>query len=818
MDIKYNAQETEQQLRAQWQKESIYSIDTQKGPLYSIDTPPPTVSGSLHIGHIFSYTQTDIIARYKRLSGFSVFYPFGFDDNGLPTEKFIEKKCDVRAHELGRSKFIELCLEQTKESEEEFKNLWQQMGLSVDWKQCYSTISKEVRRLSQLSFLKLYKDGYIYRQAEPALYCTSCRTTVAQAELDDAEAPSFFNDIAFKDSDGNDLIIATTRPELLYSCGALLYNSDDKRYTHLNGKMAIVPIFNTRVPIYADPDVAIDKGTGLVMVCTFGDQTDIGWFKKHKLLLKLSIGIDGRWLPQTGPLAGLRVKEAREKIVQELEAAGALRSRKAITHAISVHERCGTPIEYTVLTQWFIKILEYKKQFLNLADKIEWYPEFMKSRYVNWVENTKWDWCISRQRFYGIPFPVWHCKKCNTILLPDEKNLPIDPQETKYPKTCSCGSSDIVPDTDVMDTWNTSSITPYICANLFKPSQDPFAKNDFIPMGMRPQAHDIIRTWAFYTIIKVWMHNKEIPWNEIVISGHVLSDKKEKISKSKANNPLAPENLLKAYCADAIRYWTASGSLGHDMSFSDAQLKNGQRLVTKLWNSFRFAQPHIENFVPADEPQNLGIYNEWILTEISQLFESYQNYFDKHEFGLALQQLEKFFWSDFCDNYIELIKNQLFNPHEYSEDELYATKWTLYQIGLRILQLYAPYIPYATDSIYLQLYKKTVGEKSIHITKFAAIQENFDFKSAQQLMKHILHIVGTVRKLKTDQQLSLKVTINTLNLFCEDSKLLDQIKLHEQLIKGVTQAQTIAYSSQVGNSELRKMDEQVEASVYINQQ
>lgn len=818
MDIKYNAQEAEQQLRTQWQKDSIYSVDTQEGTLYSVDTPPPTVSGSLHIGHIFSYTQTDIIARYKRLKGFAVFYPFGFDDNGLPTEKYVEKKCNVRAHELGRSKFIELCLEQTKESEEEFKNLWQQMGLSVDWKQCYSTISKEVRRLSQLSFLKLYKDGYIYRQAEPALYCTSCRTTVAQAELDDSESASHFNDIIFKDSEGKELIIATTRPELLYSCGALLYHPDDARYVHLKGKKAIVPIFNTHVPIYADEDVAIDKGTGLVMVCTFGDQTDIGWFKKHKLPLKLSIGIDGKWLPETGPLAGLRAKEAREKIIQELEAAGLLKNRKNITHTVSVHERCGTPIEYTVLTQWFVKILEHKKEFLALADQIEWYPEFMKSRYVNWVENVKWDWCISRQRFYGIPFPVWHCQQCKTILLPEEKNLPVDPQETQYPSACSCGSTNITPDTDVMDTWNTSSITPYICANLFKPSQDPFTNAaDFIPMGMRPQAHDIIRTWAFYTIIKTWMHNKEIPWNQIVISGHVLSDKKEKLSKSKGNNPLAPENLLKSYCADAIRYWTASGSLGHDMSFSDAQLKNGHRLVTKLWNSFRFAEPHLENFVPNAKPANLGICNEWILTEISHVFESYQSYFEKHEFGLALQNLEKFFWSDFCDNYIELTKNQLFNPQEYSQDEVYATKWTLYHVGLRILQLYAPYIPYVSDSIYQQLYKKTVGAQSIHITKFSEIQEEFDFESALQLMKHILYVVATVRKLKTDQQQSLKTTLNKLTLFCQDGTVLDQIKLHEQLIKGVTQAQTIAYLAQIGDSKLIKMEEQVEASVFINQ-
>ena len=797
MEKKYDHLSAQQKLQKQWEEEKTYSAANNPGELYSIDTPPPTVSGSLHIGHIFSYTQTDISARYNRMSGYSVFYPFGFDDNGLPTERYVEKKLKVRPQEVGRSAFIKLCLEQTKEARQEFKDLWQKIGLSVDWDYWYSTISKETRRLSQMSFIQLYKDGFIYRKDEPAIYCTTCRTTVAQAELDDCQLESFFNNVIFKDEDGNDLIIGTTRPELLYSTSALLYHPSDKRYQHLQHKKAFVPIYSTEIPIYQDEQVDPEKGTGLVMVSTFGDQTDIGWFKKYKLPLRLSIGTDGKWKPETEILAGLKAQDARKKIIEALKEKGLLASQKPITHAVNVHERCKKEIEYIALTQWFVNILEHKQTFIELANKIKWYPTFMKARYINWVENVKWDWCISRQRFYGIPFPVWFCTKCNEILLPDVKDLPIDPQETAYPgKSCpSCKSADIVPDKDVMDTWNTSSLTPYICYNLFSPQKDPFTHEalSFIPMGMRPQAHDIIRTWAFDTIIKVWMHNKTIPWHQIVISGHVLSEDKEKLSKSKGNNPLAPENLLKHYAADAIRYWTASGSLGHDITFSQTKLKDGQRLITKLWNAFRFAEPHLADF-KAQPPKNFGVVNEWALDRITTLFLKYNNYFSDHEFGLALDHVESFFWADFCDNYLELIKNQLFNPDQYEADQIEATKWTLYHLGLRILQLYAPYLPYVTETIYQQFYAQKISIPSLHQTKFDAVQISYNFEKARNLMATINEIVGQVRKLKTSKQLSLKTPLNTL-VICGSKDLAKKLAPHEQLIKGITQAHTITYDA-----------------------
>lgn len=800
MDKKYNSQSSEQSLISKWKSEETYKFNKEsKEPIYSIDTPPPTVSGSLHIGHIFSYTQTDIIARYKRMLGNNVFYPFGFDDNGLPTERFVEKKKNIAGINMPRSEFIELCLQESHEVEETFKDLWQKMGLSVDWQYTYSTIAENTRKISQESFLKLLEKGYVYKKFEPALYCTSCFTSVAQAELDDTEVNSNFNDVTFKLNDGSTVTIGTTRPELLPSCVALLYNPNDSRYKNLKDKKAIVPIFNYEVPILEDDQVEIEKGTGLVMCCTFGDKKDIEWYKKFNLPFRQSIGKNGKWTNITGPLEGLKVNEARKKVLELLKESGNLVNQKPIIHAVNIHERCKREIEYLEISQWFLKILEFKKDFIEAADEINWYPQYMKSRYLNWVENIGWDWCISRQRFYGIPFPVWYCQDCNEIIVPSIKELPIDPQE-KLPENCNkCNSKNIIADSDVMDTWNTSSLTPFICASLLNKDADVFAKENlnFIPMSMRPQAHDIIRTWAFYTIVKAWMHLDTIPWKNIVISGHVLAGK-EKLSKSKGNEPFAPENLLEQYSADAIRFWTASGSLGHDMVFADTQLKAGNRLITKLWNAFIFCQSHLEE---VEQPANISLINKWIIEKIENTFVSYKKYLDENEFGLALQVLEKFFWADFCDNYLEVIKNQIFNPELYSKEEVQGTKWTLYNIGFKILQLYAPYVPFVTEEIYLNIYKNSIKEKSIHLTKFTSF--NINLKDADKV-EIILKIVEQVRKLKTEIQVSLKTEIEILNINCSESEK-EIVSENTQLIKGVTQAKNIEFKTAI-ETEIKELD------------
>lgn len=798
MEKAYDHLTIEKDINARWQKEKTYTPSS--GPAFTIDTPPPTVSGSLHIGHVFSYTQTDIIARYKRLKGFAVVYPFGSDDNGLATERYVEKKLNIRGQDMARSAFIEHCLTESRAAAQLFIDLWQRMGLSMDWDNVYSTISARARRISQESFIDLYNKGYVYRKQDPALYCPTCRTAVAQAELDDTQVATYFNDIVFKDAQGGELIVGTTRPEMLPACVALLYHPNDDRYKKLKGTFVQVPLFDITVPVIADEQVDIEKGTGLVMCCTFGDKTDIAWYKKHNLPYKRIIADDGTFVAETGFLAGLTVLQARTKVIQELTLRELLRGQRPITHAVNVHERCKKEIEFVVLNQWFINILSYKKELQACADQIAWYPAYMTARYIDWVEHLNWDWCISRQRFYGIPFPVWHCQDCTATVLADVKDLPVDPQETACPKPCpQCGSTRLKPDTDVMDTWNTSSLTPYIVFDIMHHTEaksvftDPKIK-DFLPMSMRPQAHDIIRTWAFYTIAKAWMHHGTIPWKNIVISGHVLSDAKQKISKSKGGADVTPEGLLAKYPADAIRFWTASGSLGQDIAFSEAQIQIGQKLITKLWNAFRFINEHNTQCPAEQVPQELGCSNEWLLHTATECFATYTNYLEQNEFGLALDVLEKFFWKTFCDNYLELVKDQLFNPGSYTAQEVCATRWTLYYVGLRILQMYAPYMPYITEQLYQEMYRPAIGTASIHQTTFEHIQQPFVFNQSAQTARILMTVVGAVRRLKTEKQLSLKTPLQELTIISDSVDVSYRLQALEQVIKGITKAQAIVYT------------------------
>ena len=799
MDKKYDHSIAEQEARTLWQQEKTYKAENNPGKTFTIDTPPPTASGTLHIGHLFSYTQTDIIARYKRMNGFSVIYPFGVDGNGRATEKYVEKKREIRKHTMSRSEFNKICLEETELMGQSFRDLWTNLGFSIDWDLFYSTISPRVQQISQESFIELYKKGYIYRKADPALYCPTCRTSVAQAELDDAQVESVFNDIVFKDSNDNELIVGTTRPEMLPACVALLYNPQDDRYKHLKGTVVTVPVFGFQVPVIADEAVAIDKGTGLVMCCTFGDKTDVAWYKKYNLPYKRIMDHAGRFIETTGALAGLNVKDARIRIIDQLTTQNLLRGQKPIIHSVNVDERCKKEIEFVVLSQWFIRILDYKKEFLELADRIAWSPSFMKSRYIDWVQNLNWDWCISRQLFYGIPFPAWHCQDCGHTILAELKDLPVDPQETAYAGCCpECKGSNIKPDTDIMDTWNSSSLTPYIVYDLVvKHQQGLIFQNDgtkiFLPMSMRPQAHDIIRTWAFYTIVKAWMHDKQLPWESIVISGHVLSDAGGKISKSKGGADITPEGLLKRYPADAIRFWTASGALGQDVAFSESQIQIGQKLIVKLWNAFRFVHEHMQRCSAGAVPDDLGAINEWILQRSTESFSAYQNYLEKNEFSLALDSIERFFWNDFCDNYLEIIKDQLFNPDPYTVGQVCATQWTLYTVGLRILQMYAPYMPHITESLYQQVYRFTVGITSIHQTRYADVQQPCAFEANKHIANYIMTIVWQVRKLKTERQLSLKTTLSRLTIYVPADNLGDELKKYDQIIKGVTQALEIKY-------------------------
>ena len=818
MDKIYEHAKHEKDAQALWKDTNTYAFAPNEAKkVFSIDTPPPTVSGTLHIGHVFSYTHADLIARYKRMKGYNVFYPMGFDDNGLPTERFVEKKNNTKAYLLKRSEFTQLCLKETADVEKLFETLWRSIGLSIDWTKLYSTISDDVRKTSQYSFIDLYNKNLIYRKQEPSLYCTTCRTSVAQAELDSTELASQFNDIVFTDDDGQRHIIATTRPELLPACVAVFFHPEDERYKHLAGTFMTTPVFEKKVKVIADEKVDPTKGTGLVMCCTFGDQTDIMWYKKHKLTFIQAIGLDGKWTAATGPLAGLNAHDARKKIIELLQETGTLLGQKSIMHNVSTHERCKQEIEYLILTQWFVNILDHKQTFIDLADKIAWKPEFMKARYRDWVQNLNWDWCISRQRYFGIPFPVWHCAACNHIILADPQTLPVDPQEKAYPgNICpKCSSANIIPDTDVMDTWNTSSLTPQI--NLHWPDASP-DKLSF-PMSMRPQAHDIIRTWAFYTIVKAYYHHGVIPWESIVMSGHVLAGK-EKISKSKENSKTSPESLLAQFPADAIRYWAANGKLGTDTLFSENQIKIGQRLLTKLWNALRFCANHIDAHVkhtmqeeildpgsesgmtssqrrPGTKPmiESGDQLHQWIMHELGLTYKTYQQLFDAYEYHAALECAEKFFWTAFCDNYLELVKDQMFTPEKYDAATIKTTQATLYEISFALLQMFAPFIPHITETLYQLLFKQAEGVASIHISTFDGARFDYNFPAASTTVQTLLLIVAAVRKLKSESQRSLKADLQTLTIYTNNKELVTALQPLEPLITGITRAAELKYQS-----------------------
>lgn len=761
MEKNYQHEIIEKSMQELWERIKVYRFERDENKeIYSIDTPPPTVSGSLHIGHIFSYTQAEMIARFKRMQGYNVFYPFGFDDNGLPTERLVEKEENIIAKNLPRSEFIEKCIATTDKYEDEFKELWKSLGFSVDWDLQYKTISPLVQKISQRSFLELVNMKKAYIKESPVLWCTECQTSIAQAELDAKDVDSTFNYISFK-ADNEELIVATTRPELLYGCVCLFVNPTDERYKSFIGKKAVVPLYNYDIPIIADDKVSLDKGTGVVMCATFGDSTDLEWFEKYNLAYKKVILSNG-YIDKEVPFIGnLKVLQARKEIIRLLEENNLLIKTEKITHTVSVHERCGKEIEIIPSKQWYIDILNDKKMFLDAANKINWYPSHMKNRYISWVENLKWDWCISRQRYFGVPFPVWYCENCGEAVFAKYEDLPINPLETQYRGKCSCGCEKFIPESSVFDTWATSSVTPQINAR-FGESDD--ISNYLLPISMRTQAHEIIRTWAFYTIVKSLYHTGEIPWKDIMICGFVLAKKGEKISKSKNNSSMEPSELIKTNSADVLRYWAANSKLGTDTFFSLDELKLSKRFITKLWNASKFAISHLQDIDFSNTPKLLPV-DRWIIERTNKTIKDATAFLNEYEIGLAKHIIDDLFWKDFCDNYVEIVKERLYQPEVHGYEERRSAQYALYYSLFNILKLYAVFTPHITEYIYQEFFKKYEKIESIHIAtwnKFDNIDEEIlcfgeELKSA----------ITDMRKYKSENNLSMKTEIECLNIKTE---------------------------------------------------
>lgn len=744
----YEFKSIEEKWRKKWEKDKLFEFSfNENDKLFVVDTPPPYVSADhLHAGHIMSYTQAEFIVRYKRMQGYKVFYPMGFDDNGLPTERFVEKKYKIDKNKITKKEFIDLCLKETEKGIETYKNLWDSLGISVDWSKTYSTISPLPTKVSQWSLIDLYKKDLLYRQELPILWCPNCQTAISQSDMEDKESNSKMNYINFPLASGESVLIATTRPELIGACVALYFNPEDERYKDLIGKKAIVPLFNYEVNFKTSKEVDMEKGTGLMMVCTWGDQEDLEKWRLDNLETRNILNPDGRINELGGKYCGLKVEKAREEIINDLKEKDYLVRQEDITHSVNVHERCDTPVELILSKQWFIKIAENKEKWLEMGKKINWFPSHMFSNYELWVKSLKWDWCVSRQRYYGVPFPFWYCSECEKVILPDEKDLPVIPTEQNSPvdKCPNCGCTNFIPETDVMDTWATSSCTPFLLKEMIN-------NDKLFPVDLRPNAHEIIRTWDFYSIVKSFYHFNNVPFKNVMISGHGLDEQGKKISK-RLGNYTPSDKLVEEYGADAIRYWATGASLGQNLRFNPKEIKKGKQIANKLWNVSRFISL---NEVDTTNYE-LDYADYWILDELNKTIKLTTKHFDDYQYAKAKNEIEDFFMSKFADYYVEFVKYRLYGDDESSKAGAVCTLKIVFK---DILKMFAPIIPFVTEELFNE-------EKSIHISSWPKVKE-IDYKLDMTGFEKAIEAINEIRKYKSENKISLGAEIEEYKLITE---------------------------------------------------
>lgn len=797
----YDSKQSETKWQTYWEKNKIFRFDPKsKAEIFSIDTPPPTVSGKMHLGHSFSYSQQDFVVRFQRMRQKNIFYPFGTDDNGLATERLIEKMKNVKATNMDRDEFVKLCLTTLeKELRPKYIADWKKIGMSCDWDIFYTTIDKHCQKISQWSFLDLYKKGRIERKKTPFMWCPECQTSIAQVELNDKPKQSNFVYIRFQTSINKPITIATTRPELMPACVAIHVHPDDKRYKEFINKEATLPIFNRKVKIYANKDVDPEFGSGVVYHCTFGDMEDAEWIETMKIKPIEVMNKDGTLNKLAGKYQGMKSEQARKAIIEDLENLGVVEKIEPIQHVVNVHERCGTDIEILMTEQWFIKYLDLKEKMLEWGNKLNWYPNHMKNRYDNWVKGLKWDWNISRQRFFGVPFPLWYCTKCKQVILADEKQLPVDPLKDKPKANCKCGSNEFIPEKDVLDTWATSSLTPRLAIELMPKT----IQEKLYPMSLRPQAHDIITFWLFNTVVKSNLHYDKNPWKDCMISGWALDPHGKKMSKSKGN-VIEPQVMIEKYSADALRFWAAGSKLGEDLPFQEKDLITGQKFITKLWNASKFAIMHLEDYKKL-KPKTLHPTDKFILSKLSRLIKDSTEAFEKYEYSRTKLDVENFFWHDFCDDYLEIIKDRLYNPDKRGKDARLSAQYALYKTLLSILKMMAPIMPFITEEIYQLFFKNLEKEKSIHITEWPKAEKQG--QKAELVGDVIINAVQTARKAKAEKGISLKSEIKKLIIKQKLTKA--EQKAIEEEIKNAAHAIEIVFE------ELKQEEKEVESEVIL---
>ena len=791
---------------SRWESDGVYRFDrdASRAEIFAIDTPPPTVSGSLHIGHVFSYTHTDTVARFQRMRGKAVFYPIGWDDNGLATERRVQNVTGVRcdpslphdpdftapyhgdvpkdhqAVPVSRPNFVELCREVTHIDEQAFEELFRRLGLSVDWTLLYTTIGERARRVSQRAFLRNLARGEAYQQDAPTMWDFHERTAVAQAEMEDREIPGAFHKIAFhRTDDAGDLVIDTTRPELLPSCVAMVAHPEDERYQPLFGTTVRTPLFGVEVPVLAHPLAEPDKGTGIAMICTFGDVTDVTWWRELSLPTRALIGFDGRFASEApewitteagrdnyAKLAGRYPKQARTAVVELLAASGEMIGEpRAITHAVKFYERGSQPLEIVGTRQWYIRNGgrddALRRDLVARGSELTWHPDYMRHRYDNWVGGLNGDWLISRQRFFGVPIPVWYAVDADgnpdydRVLVPAEADLPVDPS-TDCPPGYEPSQRNVpggfIADPDVMDTWATSSLTPQI-AGGWEEADDAFFEQIF-PYDVRPQGHDIIRTWLFATMVRSHHEHSCPPWRHAALSGWILDPDRKKMSKSKGN-VVTPIGLLEQYGTDAVRYWAACGRPGVDTAFDEGQMKTGRKLANKILNSSRFALGFPE---PAADAAPSAALDLAMLARLDSLIEEATTAFEGFDYARALERTESFFWW-FCDDYIETVKERAYRENGGAAS---ASAHASLRIALSALhRLFAPFMPFVADEVW-----SWWQDGSVHAQPWPTASR---LGGDERVIDPLAEVVAAVRRAKTEAKGSQRDRVSMLEITAPSS-------------------------------------------------
>jgi valyl-tRNA synthetase len=796
---------------AAWEASGVYQFDRthRRDEIFSIDTPPPTVSGSLHIGHCFSYTHTDLVARFQRMRGKEVFYPMGWDDNGLPTERRVQNYYGVRCDpslpydpsftpppqppkppmSVSRPNFIELCATLTAEDEKAFEALWKYLGLSVDWSMTYATIGKKAQRVSQLAFLHQLERGLAYKVEAPTLWDVDFRTAVAQAELEDREMPGAYHRIRF-----GEVEIETTRPELIPACVALVAHPDDARYQPLFGQEVITPLFGARVPVKAHALADPEKGSGIAMICTFGDITDVTWWRELSLPVRAVIQVDGTLRPVEwgaagwesvdatraqrayAQLAGLSAAKARAKIVEQLKESGDLvGDPKPITHAVKFYEKGDRPLEIVTSRQWFFKTIEFRDALLARGRELKWHPEYMQTRYENWVNGLTGDWCVSRQRFFGVPFPVWYpideqglVQHDRAIHAPADR-LPVDPSTevpAGYTEEQRGKPGGFIGDPDVMDTWATSSVSPQtVCG--WPDDADLFART--FPMDLRPQAHDIIRTWLFSSVHRAHVEHDMLPWANAAISGFVTDPDRKKMSKSKGN-VVTPMGLLEEHGSDAVRYWAASSRMGSDTPFDTNQMRIGRRLAIKILNASKFA---LTGMAPsAATARVIEPVDRAMLRSLAALVAEATEAFEAYDYARVLQRTETFFWR-FCDDYLELVKGRRYGEQSPAGAE--SANAALVAALSSMLRLFAPFLPFVTDEVWSwwqpgSIHKAPWPTSDELLTRIAD-NDDSTRQADERAYRWATDVLFEVRKQRSEAKQPLKVPITSVLVKADEGAL-----------------------------------------------